>query len=166
MNQSTRIIVLGAQTALGAEVARLAVAVSYEVVTTAAEPPVDEPWTHGVDWRGGGLEELGGADAIIAIGSTLDPDVVSDYAERASIPRVVFIDEGDLASVSAESSDELQVVLLRPGVISSEVQLSEHGGLPVSQVAMAALRCSVEEDRRGVYGPEEVAHIGDAMMIQ
>ena len=39
-------------------------------------------------------------------------------------------------------------------------------GVILERTAMAALRCAMEPDREGHFGPEEVDHIGDAMMLQ
>lgn len=146
LKKPPHIVVVDAHNPIGAEVARYAVAMGYEVTGITHTPPRnDEPWEVGVQWR---------SPETIAW-DTLQADAVvwfsTDHPAIAHI-RQVFVGQVPIAPQTT-SQHEIWLDLQGPE-------------LPVEQIAMAALRAAVETERHGVLTRPEVAELGDAVMLQ
>jgi hypothetical protein len=151
MNEEVRIVVVGAHTPLGAEVARFAVSMGFEVIgLTPSEVDLIDPWHHGVAWKR--LDALNsvdlGATAVVWTPG-FDPN---ERQTAANLARQVYL--------SAESP--MHVLSTNTVWLMSEGDPS----LPLEQRAIAALRAAVEDGHSGILSRDEVAYLGDAMMLQ
>lgn len=151
MNDEVRLVVVGAHTPLGAEVARFAVSMGFEVIgLTPGEVDLIDPWQHGVVWKSMDAldsEDLTASAVVWAPGfDRIDPQSLLNLA------RHVFL--------SAETPWH--------ALSANAVWLVSEGepALPLEQRAIAALRAAVEDGHSGVLSREEVAYLGDAMMLQ
>ena len=151
MSDKVRMVIVGADTPMGAEVARLAVSMGFEVIgLTSGEVDRIEPWQHGVEWKGLNSldsETLGATAVVWAEKTDLNCSVVIPDITR----QVYFDAEAPVAALSANT-----VWLISEGVPP----------LPLEQRAIAVLRAAVEDGHNGVISHEEVAYLGDAMMLQ
>ena len=205
MAEREKLVILGASGFIGAEVARLAVALGHDVtsVSPSGAAPGDEPWTQGVRWIRGRAEdpapwhqELPQAHALVVC---TDPahctDALWQQARDAGVKRVVLLSPGQHAplieATAHQSSRQAEEALQASGLDAAILRLDlvygpsrpisafsaalaslaheqphEFRPLRRERVAMAALRAALAEERRGVLEVDEVAHIGDAMMIQ
>lgn len=166
----TTLIVYNTDHLVGAETARLAVAASIDVIGIGESALDDERWTRGVVWRPKSLDSLEKADAIVVVGRPDNLALLLQAIQSSDIPRIVFVELGTTASTTGRDETSIDATLV-PGPIASErfdpeTLPATDGTLAIETVAMAALRCAVEDDRQGRFTPEEVAHIGDAMMLQ
>ncbi len=168
-----RIAVVGASGAVGREVARLAVAYGCDVtgLCRAGIAPVDEPWTHGVEWTRFDSTRM---DEFPIDFDELDAIVdASPMAVRGAIARRVSIRTVEIGCASEIQPASLPgkhvVHLISPPFIEAvergESAPSEHG-IALSHAAMAALRAALEEDHAGIVDPSQVAILGDAMFLQ
>ncbi len=151
MNDEVRLVVVGAHTPLGAEVARFAVSMGFEVIGfTPGEVDLIDPWQHGVHWKS--LDALNSED-LEATAVVWAPgfDLI-DQPSAPNLARQVFL------------SAEFPMHLLS----TNAVWLVSEGepALPLEQRAIAALRAAVEDGHSGILSREEVAYLGDAMMLQ
>ena len=200
-----KLLILGGSGFLGAEVARLAVALGHDVtsISPGAAPPTEDPWTHGVRWVRGRAqeprawsEELDGAHALIVCTDLAClTEELWTLAENAGIRRGVLISPGRHAPLfdaqaratgrSVEQTlqrTSLATVVLRPDLVFGperpvsalsaalarlgNEQPHEFRPLRREIVAMATLRAALEDERAGVLEVDDIAHLGDAMMIQ
>lgn len=188
-----RIVVVGAAP-LAHTVAQLTVASGRRVTCATPDgPPVRrDPWVEGVDWIGAEDEEaleksLHGAKAVVWIGGETSEcgaytaEELGERVRNSGVGRAVFVTPGDETSgeraldarfedETTEGDDEFGVVRLRPGDLGRQVEVEAGAGetvrMEAERVGMAALRAAVEEGRHGEFGPEEVAELGDAVMMQ
>lgn len=141
------LIIFDAQSPVGAEVARYAVAMDYDVYgVTDIRPDQDEPWTHGVTW----LTDAEIADVTARASAIIWPNATS--RDVAMGCRNVIVTS--VAPTGILSANDVYLVC--------DIEAS----LPVEQIAMAALRAAVEEGHSGIMSSTEVAHLGDAVMLQ
>lgn len=149
MQSLETILIISQLNPIALEFARLAVAAGFDPIWFDMAAPIDfEPWHQGVHWGEVSIPE--GPRVVITFGQE---------ANVASLPdhdRHVIVVEGPSAM-----STVLDAIILETGPVVEEGE-----GLRIETVAMAALRCCLEQDRRGIYSPEEIAYIGDAMMLQ
>lgn len=151
MNEEVRIVVVGAHTPLGAEVARFAVSMGFGVIgLTPGEVDLIDPWQHGVQWMP--LEALNSED-LEATAFVWAPGFdLNSHQIAPNLARQVYL--------SAESP--VQALSTNTVWLVSEGKPS----LPLEQRAIAALRAAVEDGHSGILSHEEVAYLGDAMMLQ
>lgn len=145
------ILIIAPPIPVALEFARLAVAAGFEPIWLNMDAPLSfEPWHEGVHWGAGDPSQVA-------------PVVVITFGEDAfaeSIPKqhdryvIVVENPSPIAAV-------LEAIVLETGPVVEDGE-----GLRVETVAMAALRCCLEHDRRGIYTRDEIAYIGDAMMLQ
>jgi len=151
MNEEVCIVVVGAHTPLGAEVARFAVSMGFRVIgLTPGKVDLIDPWQHGVQWES--LDALNSKDlGATAVVWALGVDLI-DQQSDANFARQVYL--------SAESPMH--------ALSTNAVWLVSEGEptLPLEQRAIAALRVAVEDGHSGILSREEVAYLGDAMMLQ
>lgn len=148
MLQPVCLLIMQADSPLGAEVARFGVAMSYEVIGVVdAIPELADPWMFGVRW--------------------IRSEEVTDVAARATA--TVWPDAAGYAPVAGDSR---QVIACTSPPLTAatahEVWLAYVGApeLPLEQVALATLRAAVEEGHSGVMTYDDVAYLGDAVMLQ
>ncbi len=166
-----RLIVVGASGRIGREVARLGVGYGALVygVCRDGRAPNDEPWTQGVTWLardvtvGGALDELDVCPIVVAA----PIDVPRQLVER--FDRVVIVEREGVALSASALADG--VIVASPGPIDdtpwdSAIELSAAHGVRVETVAMALLRAALDESLPHRLGPDEIAHFGDAVMLQ
>lgn len=151
MNDEVRIVIVGAQTPIGAEVARLAVSMGFEVIgLTRREVDQVDPWQQGVVWK-----PFDALDSEVLAATAVVWAMNYDLGEGVVIPdraRQVYLGTGTPLGVLSSNA----VWLVSEGDPS----------LPLEQRAIAVLRAAVEDEHRGILTREEVAHLGDAMMLQ
>jgi len=151
MNDEVRIVIVGAHTPIGAEVARFAVSMGFEVIGLTSEK-VDriDPWQHGVVWKP--IEAL---DSEVLTATSVVWAQTVDLQQGSAVPenaRQIYLgSEAPLGALSANS-----VWLVSEG----------EPPLPLEQRAIAVLRAAVEDEHSGVLTRDEVAYLGDAMMLQ
>lgn len=165
-----RITVVGASGTIGAEVARLAVAYGAEVVgvTRGGRPAVDEPWVHGVTWLAGDfrddatIEQLGGGALVVAAQVPL-PATATERFDRV----VVLRGPADAGVATAG------VVVARPRRIDATpldgpdaLAGLDDDTIRVETLAMALLRAGLDEGIAAVLEHEDLAYLGDAVMLQ
>lgn len=148
MHEPVCLLIMQAESPLGAEVARFGVAMSYEVIGVVdVIPERVEPWMFGVTW----IRSDGVAEVLDRVTATVWPD-------------------GDVYAPMAGGSRQVIACVSPPMTSAStgEVWLAYVGTpeLPIEQVALATLRAAVEEGHSGVMAYDEVAYLGDAVMLQ
>lgn len=113
----------------------------YDVIgVVKVIPDLDEPWRHGVTWR---PEPPADADADATVGWSHD----------------TF---GSGRSVVLQPPGAQSLAIGSPSVILE----ADFDALPIEQSAMAALRAAVETEHVGSLSHDQVAYLGDAMMLQ
>ena len=153
MLPAERILIVGESNSLTLEFARLAIAAGIEPIWFEAEPPQEfEPWHSGVNWGEPSPEEE--FDVVVYFdaisGSTSDSGRSVQRRLVVSRDQIILPEDSDAEWIRLETG---------PTVEDGE-------GLRIETVAMATLRCALEPDRAGHYDREQVAYIGDAMMLQ
>jgi hypothetical protein len=145
MSYTLKITVIGAHTPIGSEVARYGVAIGYDVigVTPDGEPPMDEPWIHGVVWQSPANYHPEDSYGVVIADRQLLPATFAAAETNARTVGVGFDNDNDAVTVALDVA-----------------------GVATERAAMAALRCAVEDERSGTYTADEVDHIGDAVMLQ
>lgn len=152
MLANERILIVGDSNSLTLEFARLAIAAGIEPIWFGVSTPeAFEPWHVGVRW--GEPESDQEFDVIIFF----EEIVLSAFSE-ASPQRLLVVSQKPIAL--PEESD-LDWICLETGPTVEEGE-----GLRIETVAMATLRCALESERAGYYDREQVAYIGDAVMLQ
>lgn len=187
MHDPAPVLILGAAGFLGREIARLSVALTHPTIgIDLAPPPNDEPWTQGVDWHQ--LDVLDSpawlhlitpkTRVIAALGEQLPrltPELLRS-TQRAGAPRLVLA-SAHLPILPLDADLDACSLALPPlwgeGAPWPGAQLEEPETWPDPSVAlrqelaaMAALRVALEPNRYGILRAEEIALLGDAMMLQ
>lgn len=164
------IIVYNTDHIVGEEIARLGVAAGLNLIGLADSACDGEPWTRGVSWRSKEIENLEPAYALVVVGRPGNFTRLCEHALDRGIKRVILVEVNPLRALREV---EGATVTLAPGPVASkrfeesDIELSETPDvLPIETLSMAALRCALEDERSGLYGPDEVAVIGDALMLQ
>ena len=159
-----KIVVIGGSGTIGRDVCRLGVALGHTNVSVClnGRAPTDEPWTAGVEWNRGDATQPGWESALhgafsVVIAAQIPIELVVDQADLASVQQVVALHQGDAVAASRATT----VVTFRD--VTQEEVYSD--GAVIEQLAMALLRCALEE-HRGVLSHDETVRLGDAMMIQ
>lgn len=185
--------VIGAHAVLGAELARLAVALGHDVSGFGPEaqaPQVyrEEPWVQGVTWcHDDDLDALHACDRLALCVMPLPQTPTHEVPKR--VAHLLELFEGDvivvappsvmdsgswLALMQRHASHAGRAVRMSPAEVLWMPDYHElpQGVLDVSStqrvetVAMAALRVMLEDERTGVLDRAQIAHLGDAMMLQ
>jgi len=148
-----QILIMGEPNSLTLEFARLAIAAGLEPIWFDAKPPEEfEPWHAGVNW---GPPDSGQEFDVIVCFEEITPSLA---LLGRSPQRLLSVSQ---ASVVLPEDFDSEWIRLETGPTVEEGE-----GLRVETVAMAALRCALEPERAGRYDREQIAYIGDAMMLQ
>jgi hypothetical protein len=168
MHDPAPVLILGAAGFLGREIARLSVALTHPTIGIDLAPaPCDEPWTQGVDWRVADVLDPDSWSHLItpktrviaALGEQLPrltPELLRITA-RAGAPRLVLA-SAHLPILPLDADLDACSLALPP--LWGEVALRQE------LAAMAALRVALEPNRYGILRADEIALLGDAMMLQ
>lgn len=184
------VLVLGASGFLGREIARLSVALTHPTLgVDLAPPPTDEPWTHGVQWLTADALNLSAWSHLL----TPDTRIIAALGAHTALltpMRLLKISQAQraLARVilaSAHLPDHLPALVDAdccalqlpalwgepdgwPGADPDDPQTwpSHTVAMRRELAAMAALRAALEPHHHGRLTPDQIAYLGDAMMLQ
>jgi len=164
-----RAVIIGADTGVGREVARLAVAYGAEVVgvQTTVSPPGSEPWTAGVTWCST-MDALpgSGAQAMIVVDEP-DPSRWIEIARDLAIGRIVVVgDHLFLRAGSARGIVRARPGEVRMGPLDPEEPTAGGDWIRVERLAMALLRAALEDDVPSELDHAALCRIGDAVFWQ
>jgi len=174
--QREKLVIIGGSGQVGREVCRLAVSLGHEVLSISldGEPELDrseERWMAGVEWKKGDIEKwrewacFDGALSVVLCTPPLDLTLFHNACLEKGL-RVVTL---CLASYpeDAFSGYDRSYIMASPFKVVEEEDwtIDEQGVVHVSNLAMALLRLSLEEEVSSMGG-EELVHFGDVMILQ
>lgn len=167
-----QLIVVGASGTIGAEVARLGVAYGADVygITLDGVPPNTDPWTHGVTWIAGDghhpstYAKLPPAPVII-VAPVTPPDTLCAQARRIVWLKPVSLDlkVEPLENIVQAFVAEIDISPLSDAWVEVE---DDSPAIRVETVAMALLRAALQDDVDPVLDQQQLAFLGDAVMLQ
>lgn len=187
MHDLAPIIILGACGFLGREIARLSVALTHPTLGVDLLPALShEPWTHGVQWHQADALVLDAWSHLItpqtriiaALGAhtyLLTPKLTHGLNRHGHLRLVLASDT--LPALPLLVDVDACALLLPPlwnedhpwpGAEPSDPATwpAPHTALRQELAAMAALRVALEPQHHGTLTADEIAHLGDAMMLQ
>lgn len=166
------LIVIGASGSVGSEVARLGVAYGADVfgITLDGEPPTDDPWTHGVTWiaadaaHAATFADLPPAPTVVAAPVTPAESVLTDGR------RVVWLNPVTLDEHTTSAPNVVQAFAteIDSTPVEQWMQQADEDAstIRVETVAMALLRAALQDDVATILDQQQLAFLGDAVMLQ
>lgn len=162
------LIIIGAASSIGREVARLGIAYGAEVhgVSGEGRPDLDEPWVEGVAWISTAewMDQVPRGAVVVA-----EPHDTSAILSRAEqFERLVIVTSGEsLAGLAAAGPN---VVVAVPQEVDDSADpnatIAAVGAIRVEQLGMALLRAALDDGIAAHLDHAALLHLGDSVMLQ
>jgi hypothetical protein len=184
------VLILGASGFLGREIARLCVALTHPTLgVDLAPPPKGEPWVQGVQWHTADALDLSAWSQLLTPDTRIIAALGPHTAQLTPVHLLKICQAQRARARVVLASAHLPHTL--PALVDADccaLQLpalwGEPDGWPGADLddpqtwpthtvamrrelaAMAALRAALEPQHHGRLNPDQIAYLGDAMMLQ